>query len=123
MIFFKKKRKNPKKPLDKIDRFVIGVMVYWVLFVTVMTVVFCFKGIVPDTLIQYALGGGAIELVCTALIEIMKDREGKKKDERDNLHGDQADSSGACISGDDVPDSVAAIDGGCTDDVEGEVLG
>ena len=123
MIFFKKKRKKPKKPLDKIDRFVIGVMVYWVLFVTVMTVVFCFKGIVPDTLVQYALGGGAIELVCTALIEIVKEREGKKTDERDNLHGGQTDSSGTGVSGDNVSDSVAPDIGGCQDDGEGEILG
>lgn len=123
MISFKKKRKKQKKPIDKIDKFVICVMVYWLLFVVVMTIIFCFKGIVPDTLIQYGLGGGAIELVCTALIEIMKDRGGKKKDERDNLHFNKTDSSGSCVVGDGVPDSVAAIDGGCTDDVEGEVLG
>lgn len=123
MISFKKKRRKPKKPLDKIDRFVIGVMVYWVLFVTVMTVVFCFKGIVPDTLIQYALGGGAIELVCTALIEIMKDRGGKKKDERDNLHFNKTDSSGSCVVGDCVSDPVASDIGGCQDEGQGEVLG
>lgn len=123
MISFKKKRKKQKKPIDKIDKFVICVMVYWLLFVVVMTIIFCFKGIVPDTLIQYGLGGGAIELVCTALIEIMKDREGKKKDERDNLHGDQADSSGSCVVGDGVSDPVASDVGGCQDDVEGEVLG
>ena len=122
MIFFKKKRKKPKKPLDKIDRFVIGVMVYWVLFVAVMTVVFCFKGIVPDTLIQYALGGGAIELVCTALIEIVKEREGKKN-ERDSIHTGQTGSSGSCVLSDGVSDSVASDVGGCQDDGEGEVLG
>lgn len=121
MIFFKKRRKKPKKPLDKIDRFVICVMVYWVLFVTVMTVVFCFKGIVPDTLIQYALGGGAIELVCTALIEIMKEREGRKN-ERDSIHTGQTDSSDSCVSGDDISDSVASDVGGCQDNGEGEVL-
>ena len=123
MIFFKKKRKKPKKPLDKIDRFVIGVMVYWVLFVTVMTVVFCFKGIVPDTLIQYALGGGAIELVCTALIEIVKEREGKKKDERDNLHSSKTGSSDTGIVGDNVSDSVAPDIDGRQDNGASEVLG
>lgn len=123
MIFCKKKRKKPKKPIDKIDKFVICVMVYWLLFVVVMTIIFCFKGIVPDTLIQYGLGGGAIELVCTALIEIMKDRGGKKKDERDNLHFNKTDSSGSCIVGDDVSDPMASDIGGCQDDGQGEVLG
>ena len=80
------------KKLDKIDRFVIAVMVYWVAFVIVMIVIFCIKNMVPDTLIQYGLGGGAIELVCTALIEIMKER--REKNERDNLHGDQIGSDG-----------------------------
>lgn len=122
MISFKKKRKKQKKPIDKIDKFVICVMVYWLLFVVVMTIIFCFKGIVPDTLIQYALGGGAIELVCTALIEIMKEREGKKN-ERDSIHTGQTDSSDSCVSGDDISDSVASDVGGCQDEGQGEVLG
>lgn len=123
MISFKKKPKKPKKPIDKIDKFVICVMVYWVLFVVVMTAIFCIKGIVPDTLIQYGLGGGAIELVCTAIIEIMKEREGTKKDERDNLHSGQTDSSGSGVDGDAVPDSVAPVQCGQTDDGADTVLG
>ena len=64
-----------KKKRKKIDFFVVGVMLYWIIFVAVMTVIFCVKDAVPDTLIQYGLGGGAVELVCTALIEI---KTGKK---------------------------------------------
>ena len=118
-----KRKKKPKKPIDKIDRFVIAVMVYWFTFVVAMTVIFCVKGIVPDTLIQYGLGGGAIELVCTALIEIVKEREGKKRDERDNLHGGQTDSAGTGVSGDNVSDPVAPDVDGCQDNGESEVLG
>ena len=118
-----KRKKKPKKPIDKIDRFVIAVMVYWTTFVVAMTVIFCFKGTVPDTLIQYGLGGGAIELVCTALIEIVKEREGKKKDERDNLHSGKTGGSDTGIVGDNVSDPVAPDIGGCQDDGEGEVLG
>ena len=67
-----------KKKRKKIDIFVICVMVYWIAFVIAMIVIFCIKDSVPDTLIQYALGGGAVELVCTALIEI---KSGKREQE------------------------------------------
>ena len=124
MISFKRKKpKKQRQPLDKIDKFVVAVMAYWCIFVIVMTIVFCAKCAVPDTLIQYALGGGAIELVCTALIEIMKEREGKKKDERDNLHGGQTGSPDSCISDNDLPDSVAPVNSGCPNDGEDPVLG
>ena len=36
------------------------------------------KGAVPDTLIQYGLGGGAVELLITGLIEIFRDRMNKE---------------------------------------------
>ena len=90
--------------IDKIDRFVIAVMVYWLLFVITMTIIFCIKNMVPDTLIQYGLGGGAIELVCTALIEIMKER--RDKNERDNLYGSETGSNGDIGSGSEIPDPL-----------------
>ena len=92
------------KNIDKIDRFVIAVMVYWLLFVITMTIIFCVKNMVPDTLIQYGLGGGAIELVCTALIEIMKER--RDKNERDNLHSSETGSNGDFGCGSEIPGSV-----------------
>lgn len=55
-----------------LKKIVIGILLYWLIFVTVMIVIFCIKSSVPDTLIQYALGGGAIELLATSLIEIFK---------------------------------------------------
>lgn len=55
-----------------LKKIVIGVVVYWVIFVLLMIITFFIKGMVPDTLIQYALGGGVIELVVTALIELFK---------------------------------------------------
>lgn len=55
-----------------LKKIVIGVFLYWLIFVTAMIVIFCIKNAVPDTLIQYALGGGAIELLATSLIEIFK---------------------------------------------------
>lgn len=65
-------RKAKTKP-KKIDIIVKGVCIYWVIFVIVAWVTFWFKGSVPDTLIQYGLGGGAVELVITGAIEILRD--------------------------------------------------
>lgn len=71
---------NRKKP-KKIDRIVRGVLIYWVIFVSVAWITFWIKDSVPDTLIQYGLGGGAVELLVTGAIEIMRDRLSKKEDE------------------------------------------
>lgn len=64
--------------MKKIDKFVIGVISYWLIFVVTMTVIFCIKGSVPDSLIQFGLGGGAVELACTAAIEILSNKKGGK---------------------------------------------
>ena len=55
-----------------LKKIVLGVVIYWVCFVLVMTITYWVKSGVPDTLIQYALGGGVVELVITALIELVK---------------------------------------------------
>lgn len=60
--------------MKKIDKFVFGVMVYWILFVVTMIVIFCVKDKVPDTLIRFGLGGGAVELACGAAIEILSNK-------------------------------------------------
>lgn len=69
--------KVKKKP-KKIDRIVRGVLIYWVVFVTVAWVTFWVKDSVPDTLIQYGLGGGAVELLVTGAIEIFRDKLNKE---------------------------------------------
>ena len=68
---------NKPKP-KKIDRIVRGVLIYWVVFVTVAWVTFWVKDSVPDTLIQYGLGGGAVELLVTGVIEIFRDKLNKE---------------------------------------------
>lgn len=70
------KLNQPKK--KKLDLIVRGVLVYWVVFVCVAWVTFWVKDAVPDTLIQYGLGGGAVELLVTGAIEIMRDRLNKE---------------------------------------------
>lgn len=68
------------KKKNKLNLFVIGTMVYFVLFVIAMTVIFCIKGSVPDTLIQYGLGGGGIELACSTVIQFAKKKYEKEED-------------------------------------------
>ncbi len=49
-------------------------------FITVMTVIFCVRGAVPDTLIQYTLGAGGVEALVLAGIRISKVLSGEKED-------------------------------------------
>ena len=63
-----------KPKAKKIDKIVRGILIYWIVFVIVAWVTFWVKDSVPDTLIQYGLGGGAVELLVTGAIEIMRDK-------------------------------------------------
>lgn len=58
------------------DIFVKGVFIYWIVFVLIAWITYWIKDSVPDTLIQYGLGGGAIELVAAAAIEILSNKKG-----------------------------------------------
>lgn len=71
-----------------LKKIVIGIFLYWLIFVTVMIVIFCIKSSVPDTLIQYALGGGAIELLATSLIEIFKHKYDLSAGDGDDIPGE-----------------------------------
>lgn len=68
---------KPKK--KKIDRIVKAVLFYWIIFVVIAWVTFWVKDSVPDTLIQYGLGGGAVELLITGAIEIFRDKLNKEE--------------------------------------------
>lgn len=72
-------KEQPKK--KKLDRIVKAVLIYWLVFVSVAWVTFWVKDSVPDTLIQYGLGGGAVELLVTGAIEIMRDKLNKEDKE------------------------------------------
>ena len=50
-------------------------------FIAAMTVIFCVKDAVPDTLIQYTLGAGGVEVLLLAGIKISKVMRGEKPDE------------------------------------------
>lgn len=62
-----------KRPAKKIDKIVRGVMIYWVVFVAIAWITYWVKDSVPDTLIQYGLGGGTVELIVSGIIEITRD--------------------------------------------------
>ena len=62
----------------KIDKIVKGVLIYWVLFIITAWVTYWVKDSVPDTLIQYGLGGGAVELLITGALEIARDKFNKE---------------------------------------------
>lgn len=72
-----KDTKIPKR--KKLDTIVRGVLFYWIIFVSLAWITFWVKDSVPDTLIQYGLGGGAVELIVSGVIEIARDRLTKKE--------------------------------------------
>ena len=70
-----KRNEKDKPKKKKMDVIVMGIFIYWVAFVIVSFITFWIKGSVPDTLIQYGLGGGAIELFLAAWIENNRDKK------------------------------------------------
>ena len=75
------KRKIPPTTKKKLDKIVKGVCIYWCVFVAVAWITFWFKDSVPDTLIQYGLGGGAVELIVSGVIEITRDLRQRGNDD------------------------------------------
>lgn len=74
-------KRIPPKTKKKLDKIVKGVCIYWCVFVAVAWVTFWFKDSVPDTLIQYGLGGGAVELIVSGVIEITRDLRQRGNDD------------------------------------------
>ena len=69
------KKTEPKRTSDKVLT-VLAVFVF--IFITVMIVTFWVKDSVPDTLIQYTLGAGGIEVLMLAGIKISKVLKGEQ---------------------------------------------
>jgi len=55
-------------------------------FIISMTVIFCVKGAVPDTLIQYTLGAGGVEALLLAGIKVSKVITGDKPGESEDTY-------------------------------------
>ena len=66
----------------KVSNTILAVLgVFELVFIVTMIVIFCVKGSVPDTLIQYTLGAGGIEAVALSAIKVSKVVSGEKPGE------------------------------------------
>lgn len=61
---------------------------FLLVFIVAMTAIFCVKGAVPDTLIQYTLGAGGVEALLLAGIKISKVVAGDKPGESEEPYED-----------------------------------
>lgn len=80
----RKKRKSKNK--CKTSNLVLVLLgIFAMTFIISMEVIFVIKGSVPDTLIQYTLGAGGLEVLLLAGIKISKVMKGENvKDERED---------------------------------------
>ena len=62
--------KTRKKRMKTRNKILIIVSIFLLVFIIAMTVIFCVKGSVPDTLIDKVLGVGGVVDVMTATITI-----------------------------------------------------
>ena len=85
------KRESHRNPLNTSEKVLILLGVFLVVFIVCMIVIFCIKGSVPDTLIQYTLGSGGVECVVLAGIKISKVITGEKPGKGENENGHYTD--------------------------------
>jgi len=71
------KRSKPRKTSNLV---LVALGVFALAFIVTMIVVFCVKGSVPDTLIQYTLGAGGVEAAALSAIKIAKVKCGNKEE-------------------------------------------
>lgn len=69
----------------KTSNFILALIgTFIVAFIVSMEVIFCVTGAVPDTLIQYTLGAGGVEILLLAAIKISKVVVGDKITEKES---------------------------------------
>ena len=69
----------------KTSNFILALIgTFIVAFIVSMEVIFCATGAVPDTLIQYTLGAGGVEILLLAAIKISKVVVGDKITEKES---------------------------------------
>jgi hypothetical protein len=73
--------KREKKQRNGMDTILLALGVFVLAFIVCMIIIFCVKGAVPDTLIQYTLGAGGIEALAMAGIKISKVRNGGNQED------------------------------------------
>lgn len=79
-------RRRRRNTGDKLGQKTINLVLlalggFLLVFIVAMTVIFCVKGSVPDTLIQYTLGAGGVEAFLCAGITVSKVITGDKPGE------------------------------------------
>ena len=62
--------KTRKKRMKTRNKILIIVSIFLLVFIIAMTIIFCVKGTVPDTLIDKVLGVGGVVDIMTAAITI-----------------------------------------------------
>lgn len=83
----RRKDTGDKQGRGKTSDFVLLVLGGFLLaFIVAMTVIFCVKDAVPDTLIQYTLGAGGVEALLLAGIKISKVITGDKPGESEDTY-------------------------------------
>lgn len=75
VLYLARKRTRKARKTSNIVLVVLGL--FALVFIVTMTVIFCIKGSVPDTLIQYTLGAGGVEAAALSAIKISKEIKGK----------------------------------------------
>mgnify|MGYP001093741620 CR=1 FL=1 len=70
-------RRRRRQKAKTSDVILLTMGLFAAVFIVAMTVIFCIKGSVPDTLIQYTLGAGGVEALLLAGIKISKVRAGE----------------------------------------------
>ena len=76
-------RKSPQKARNErktSNVVLVALGVFALAFIVTMIVVFCIKGSVPDTLIQYTLGAGGVEAAALSAIKVAKVKCGAKEE-------------------------------------------
>ena len=68
------------------NRVLLAMGLFALTFIIAMTAIFCVKGSVPDTLIQYTLGAGGMEALLLAGIKISKVLTGNKPGESEERY-------------------------------------
>ena len=69
---------SKRKKLKTSNLVLLAIGIFIVAFIVSMEIIFCVTGSVPDTLIQYTLGAGGIEVLLLAAIKISKVVVGEK---------------------------------------------
>lgn len=81
------RRRRRRKTSNKV---LLAMGLFAGVFIIAMTVIFCVKGSVPDTLIQYTLGAGGVEALLLAGIKISKVRAGDTPGESEDTYHDES---------------------------------